>query len=806
MKLYIRINDITALFSKAEKENRSFLFEYEVYELIRALGGETPLKYYVLPRDERVDQSRLDAIPGDRVVVKIISPCIIHKSDAGGITITEKNQESVLSTVRSMYYEVPEKFAEILRQTPKEHVPLSYRNLEGDALTEAISRDIKGVLICQFLPVDTADFGNELLVSLRNSREFGTILTAGLGGTDTELYARRFRPGQAVVSASTAMTDGDAFFQLYQRTLSWDKLTGRSRGEKRKVTDEQLKECFAAMIAVGNHFSASNPDAPYVIEELEINPFAFSKYLMVPLDGFCRFSKPEIRPVTRPIHKIDFLLHPRNIGIIGVSAKAMNPGRIILQNIIANGFDRRCIHVIHPEKTAIEAVSPLPDLDHLTVKLDVLILAVGADTAATLMEKIITADCTHTVILIPGGLGEVSGSEDRAANMGSLIQKAHLSGESSPLVLGGNSLGVLSHPGRYDALFIPEEKLPKSRGDQIRSSAFLSQSGAYMITRMSKLTFFDPAYALSMGNQMDLTAGDLLQYFSTLDNIKTIAVYMEGFRDLDGLAFAGAVKQCVVKGKEILFYKAGRTMEGKTATSGHTASLAGDYTVCRTCMEEAGAMVAHTFTEFEGLLQLSVNLCHKKIHGNRLAAISNAGYEAVGIADNLLGENFKLQMARFSKETRQKLGACLKENGLQDLVNINNPLDVTPMAMADVYEKGIQTLLNDPGVDAVAAALVPLTPVIETLPDENHFENPFSSQQSIVQRISRVAQKSDKPLIMVVDSGPLYDPLARALQDTGLPVFRSADQAVYVLGKYIQGRLKAADYKPSIPRPSSISR
>lgn len=89
---------------------------------------------------------------------------------------------------------------------------------------------------------------------------------------------------------------------------------------------------------------------------------------------------------------------------------------------------------------------------------------------------------------------------------------------------------------------------------------------------------------------------------------------------------------------------------------------------------------------------------------------------------------------------------------------------------------------------------------------QNHFKNPFSSQQSIVQRIARVGQKSDKPLILVVDSGPLYDPLARALQDTGLPVFRSANQAVYVLGKYIQGRLKTATYKPSIPRPSSISR
>jgi hypothetical protein len=36
---------------------------------------------------------------------------------------------------------------------------------------------------------------------------------------------------------------------------------------------------------MANYYSPENPTAPFVIEELEINPFAFSDYLMVPLDG-----------------------------------------------------------------------------------------------------------------------------------------------------------------------------------------------------------------------------------------------------------------------------------------------------------------------------------------------------------------------------------------------------------------------------------------------------------------------------------------------------------------------------------------
>ncbi len=52
--------------------------------------------------------------------------------------------------------------------------------------------------------------------------------------------------------------------------------------------------------------------------------------------------------------------------------------------------------------------------------------------------------------------------------------------------------------------------------------------------------------------------------------------------------------------------------------------------------------------------------------------------------------------------------------------------------------------------------------------------------------------------LVVVDSGTLHDYLAQGFQDNGLPVFRSADIAVGVLGKYIRNRLKyRTGQKPS---------
>ncbi len=789
MKTHVDHPAIRRLFSRIESEGRRYLFEYEVYDLIRHIGSETVPRYLVLKKEDELDPEKLRRIPGDKVVIKIVSPTIFHKSDIGGVRIVRKRHGEVLDTVKKMLVEIPVNFSRDIGKRPKQ-APKAYRRLKGKDLLAAIAGDIQGVVLCQYMHPDSEQFGNELLVSLRRTREFGMILSAGLGGTDTELYAGRFKKGQAVVASATAMVSGEQFFELFQKTISYKKLAGLTRGGQRIVTDFRLLECFKAFIEVGNTYSPAVQEAPFVIDELEINPLAFSNFTMLPLDGLCRFSAAEKLNGPRPIEKIDHLLHPNSIGIAGVSVKGINIGRIILDNIIKNGFDPGRLVVIHPEAAVIEGIKTIPALSAVSARIDLLILAVNASLIPGMIHEILDRGLAESVILIPAGLGEKKGQEQVPATIRSrIVQGRNRSGETT-VFLGGNSLGVLSHPGQYDSMFIPESKLPKDRGQHLRKSALVSQSGGYMIARMSNLAFLDPAYAVSIGNQIDLTAADFMKFFNTRDDIRTIAYYMEGFSDLDGLEFAEAVRKSVPKGKEIIFYKAGRTQEGKTAMSGHTASIAGNYMVCESCISQAGAIVAETFTVFEGLLRLSCTLHDKVVTGNRLAAVSNAGYEAVGMADNILGEDYRLEMASLGRTTRDALGDVLAGANLASLTDVRNPLDITPMASEDVYEQVIATLLDDPGVDAVVVAIVPLTPLLHTLPDEFVSSKTFSADQSIISRISRLNRRSNKPLIMVVDSGPLYDYMADAFQEQGLPVFRSADQAVWVLGKYIRGRLR----------------
>lgn len=790
-RVLIDFDAINTLFQNAYAEGRNALYEYETYDLLRASGAETPPKTTFLEKGSRPSDVELLSLSGEYVVLKIVSPTIIHKTEVGGVRIVEKQPKKIRSAWRRMMYEVVENYSAMIKANTN-HCPECYQNLSEEQLKQNIAQDIRGVLMVQYMPPDSEAFGNELIVGIRNTREFGMIISAGLGGTDTELYADRFRKGQAIVASSTADMDGESFFKIFKKTICYKKLAGLTRGQRRIVTDEQIIECFSSMICLANYYSPLNPGANFVLEELEINPFAFTDFLMVPLDGMCRYRLPGPLPESRPYHKIGKLLRPESIGIVGISVSRMNFGRVILTNILANGYDPEKVIVFREGIEEFESIRCLPDFNSLETKLDLLVVAVGSQQVVELVDKILGANVAEAVMLIASGMGETAESSDRAMNLMEKIRKTHRQKNGGPVFLGANCLGVISHPGKYDTLFIPEEKLPKQRGDRIRNGAFISQSGAFMITRLSKRPELDPAYMISVGNQNDLTLGDLLTYLKDDQEIDVIGVYCEGFQDFDGLAFIRAVKQAVLAGKDVVFYKAGRTPEGKNATSGHTASLAGDYMVCESCVRQAGGIVAQTFSQFEDLLLLSQRLHKKNIVGNKLAAVSGAGFEAVGIADNIQSDDYEMKLAGYSLKTKHNIEQVLREKQLDKLVVVNNPLDINPGADDETHVTIVQHLANDSNVDAVVVGLDPLSPAMRTLADGGAPRYNLDDPRSIAQALPKCVEQINKPVIGVVDGGRIYDALVDELMSQGVAIFRSSDRAVQALGIYIEGRLHVA--------------
>jgi acyl-CoA synthetase (NDP forming) len=287
----------------------------------------------------------------------------------------------------------------------------------------------------------------------------------------------------------------------------------------------------------------------------------------------------------------------------------------------------------------------------------------------------------------------------------------------------------------------------------------------------------NPKYTITVGNQLDLTASDYLAYLKDDPEITVFAAYVEGFAPHDGLRFMQLAREITRSGRAVILYQAGRTRAGARAAASHTASIAGDAVVTRALAGQAGIVMADSLMAFDALVRIFTVFEDRRPAGRRIGAVTNAGYESVAIADLLDG----LRMATFSDETETRLHALLAQARLTGVVEVHNPLDLTPMADDATYEEAVRVLLDDPGVDVGVVGIVPFTTALQTLPAGVVPEEDVATTGSVAGRLQRVWRESAKPWLMVVDAGPRYDPLATQLAAAGIPVFRTADAALRTL-------------------------
>ena len=86
---------VSRLVSEARAEGRDVLLEHEGLDILRSIGIAVPEHQFLRSAHEAagVDLSRF---PGDRLVLKVVSPRILHKSDVDGVRIVPRNAIEVV--------------------------------------------------------------------------------------------------------------------------------------------------------------------------------------------------------------------------------------------------------------------------------------------------------------------------------------------------------------------------------------------------------------------------------------------------------------------------------------------------------------------------------------------------------------------------------------------------------------------------------------------------------------------------------------------------------------------------------------
>ncbi|MBK8166350.1 MAG: acetate--CoA ligase family protein [bacterium] len=735
------------------------LNEPEVYALLAALGLRHGACAVAAAGADLAAWARDAALLADRdgrLVLKLVGRDILHKTEAGGVRLLRLTAGDA---------GVAEAAAELARAAETMLAGARAAGVTG----------IEGVMAAAFVPHQANRPGCEVLLTLRQDPAFGPCVVVGIGGTLTEWHGA----GATLVLPAVGL---DAA-RVETALLGHPRLALLVK-PSRLYSEPPLAvaELAAAAVALADLGQAAGPGSPgeWTLEELEINPAVAGPLGLTALDGVARVSQRKWPGRQRPLARVKALMDPRSAVVLGVSAKGRNPGRIIVDNLArARSLAPGRLYVVHPAAESIGGAPCFRDVASLPDRCDLAVIALPAQEAVGAVRELVEHDRAQAIILNPGGFAE-AGRGDLAAEIESVLAAGQDRAGGGPVLVGGNCLGIVSRD-RYNTFFLPEYKLPFRSGPG-RNLALVSQSGAYLVTFTSNFDgVIEPRCSISFGNQMDLTVSDFLAHYIDEPEVDVFACYVEGFRDGDGARFLEQARRARARGMRVVMFKAGRTALGAQAAASHTASLAGDYAVARACLEEAGVDVAGSLDEFEDLIRTFTLLAGRPAAGNRVGIISNAGFECSTVTDELAG----LRLADLDDAARAVL-----DGALPPFAHRLNPVDATPMADSKAFADCCAAILTCPGVDTALLSAVPVTGAMDTLPADPAGTHPedIAGPGSLPALMLKAIEASAKPVVVVVDSGDLYQPLRRCFEAAGVPVFRKVDRAARALAAFCRSR------------------
>lgn len=453
-------------------------------------------------------------------------------------------------------------------------------------------------------------------------------------------------------------------------------------------------------------------------------------------------------------NKLEKIMNPKSVAIIGASAKPGSIGNELLRQITGLKFTGK-IYGVNPKEKEILGVPIYDKVYNIPEKVDMAVIAVPAAAVLQVIDECNKAKIKNLVI-ISAGFKEIG-------NEGVELEKQLLLkiNEYGMNVVGPNCLGVINTTStvKLDASFAPE--LPKQG-----RIAFASQSGALAggIINMLPMLHVGVGQIISLGNQTDINVIDAMEYWETDKNIDIILLYIESIPDPEKFK---AVASKVSKTKPIVCLKAGRSKAGAKAASSHTGSLAGDFATTKGMLASCGIIQEVGINNLFCIAQV-LEKC-KLPKGKNLAILTNVGGPGILATDTADDEG--LTIAQLSEETQQKLKDILPPQA-----STHNPVDMIASAPVEHYEKSAEVLLNAPEVDMLLVIYLYIT---------------GKHDIDVLKTLNKLKEKyPNKPMVGVfMTTEDFNDNIENEVPNCNIPVFEFVEDAVKGLSGLYQRKL-----------------
>ncbi|UCC48253.1 MAG: acetate--CoA ligase family protein [Gemmatimonadota bacterium] len=379
------------------------------------------------------------------------------------------------------------------------------------------------------------------------------------------------------------------------------------------------------------------------------------------------------------------VFEPRSIAVIGASRRRETIGYSILDSLLRDGY-AGAVYAVNPQAEVVHSLRAYPSVVDLPGPVDLAVIVVPKEYVLQVARECGEAGVSALVI-ISAGFREVGGEGiEREQQLLALVRKYGMR------MVGPNCMGVLNTDPRVsmNATFAPTT--PPSG-----PVAFLSQSGAMGVTILDYAREYGIGVSkfISMGNKADISGNDVLEYLRDDESTSVILMYLESFGNPRHFT---RIARGLTQLKPVIAVKAARSRAGARAASSHTGAMAGLDVATDALFAQCGVIRVDTVEE---LFDMGMGFGNAPLpKGDRVAVVTNAGGPGIIIADAL--ESQDLKVADFSEETRERLRRSLPEEA-----SVHNPVDMIASADADSYRAVLESVLDDPGVDAVIASFVP---------------------------------------------------------------------------------------------------
>ncbi len=374
---------------------------------------------------------------------------------------------------------------------------------------------------------------------------------------------------------------------------------------------------------------------------------------------------------------LDKIFNPQSVAIIGASDQEGSVGYAIVKNFTELGYAGK-VYLVNIRKSEIRGVKTYQKVAQIPDAVDLAIIATPAKTVPEVVEECGKAG-VKGIIIISAGFKE-TGAEGKALEDKILeIKKKY-----DLRIIGPNCVGIIRPRINLNATFV--DKMPKPG-----KVAFISQSGALGSAILDWAIHDNIGFSnfVSVGSMIDVDFGDLIDYFGTDPQTRSILMYVEGITE--ARKFMSASRH-FARTKPIIVVKAGKFSESAKAAASHTGSLSGEDTIYDAAFKRAGIVRVE---EIEDLFNAAEVLGTQPLpRGPNLAVITNAGGPGVMATDALIAKGGKL--AKLSKKTIHILNSILPS-----FWSKGNPIDVLGDARADRYKTAVEACLNDENIDGI---------------------------------------------------------------------------------------------------------